>query len=203
MAHIITLTGPAHCGKSSISKIFTEHGDDYFHPIRIAKYTTRKPRVNDEDVKCVEKLPLECDLVYEQYGVRYGIELEELYKCLENGETPIIVINDVRAVEDLKSIFGSLVVSLFLYQKSAVYEDFYKEEKERADDMSAEEDIEKNAKTRYEKAQAIYRIYIENIHLFDRVILNLFNHKKETEQQVEHIIRALKKDMSGLRSGEE
>lgn len=197
MAHIITLTGTAHCGKSLIGGIFMKYEDEYFKPIRVAKYTTRKPRANDEDVECVPKIPRECDLVYEQYGVRYGIQLEELYSYLEEGKTPIIVINDVRAVEDLKSVFGSLVRSIFLYRRPAVYEEFYEEEKERADGKTDDEDIEKNARTRYEKAQAIYRIYIENIHLFDKVILNAFS-IEDTEQQVEHIVKALKKDLSGL-----
>ena len=202
MAHIITLTGPAHCGKSLIGSIFMKYKDDYFKPLQVAKYTTRKPRVKDEDVKCVDKIPSKCDLVYEQYGVRYGIELEKLYGYLEEGITPIIVINDIRAVEDLKSVFGSLVISIFLYRRPAIYEEFYEEEKERANGEYSEEDIEKNARTRYEKAQAIYRIYIENIHLFDKVILNTFS-IDATEQQVSHIVKGLKKDLSGLGGQEE
>lgn len=201
MGHIITLTGAAHCGKSEISKMFMDCAGKYFAPIRIEKYTTRKRRKNDEDVKCVDKIPKECDLVYEQYGVRYGLELEELYEYLEHGHTPIIVINDIRAVEDLKSVFGSLVISLFLYRRPAVYEEFYMEEKERASENITNEDIKRNARTRYEKAQAIYRIYIENIQLFDRVILNVFQ-LETTRIQVNHIVRSLEKESSGLESKE-
>lgn len=201
MAHIITLTGPAHCGKSLISGMFMEFAGNYFAPVRVAKYTTRKPRKNDEDAKCVNKIPLKCDLVYEQYGVRYGLELEELYRYLEDGKTPIIVINDIRAVEDLKTVFGSLVLSLFLYRRPAVYENFYNEEKERASQGIMDKDIEKNARIRYEKAQAIYRIYIENIQLFDKVILNTFR-LEDTKLQVEHIVRNLEQNLSGLNSEE-
>ncbi len=198
MAHVVTLTGAAHCGKSTIGNMFMDFADEAFNPIRMKKYTTRKARANDDDVKSVANIPRQCDLVYEQYGIRYGIELEEIYHALEEGETPIIVINDIRAVEDLKAVFGSLVISIFLYRRAAVYEEFYDEERARASDRATEADIEKTAKTRYEKAQAIYRIYIENIQLFDRVILNPFNRKDAAKKQVWHIVESMKKDVSGL-----
>ena len=198
MAHIITLTGPAHCGKSTISHMFEKFTGNGFYPVHIPKYTTRTQRRNDEDVICVEKIPPNCDLVYEQYGVRYGVELNKLYKKLEQGYTPIIVINDIRAVEDLKIILGSLVYSVFIYRKPAIYEDFFCEEKERASENSLEIDIEKNARTRYEKAQAIYRIYIENIQLFDKVILNIAK-KEDTLFQVKCIVENLQCQLKGLK----
>lgn len=201
MAHVITLTGPAHCGKSTISRMFKECEGNGFHPIQISKYTTREPRKSDEDVNCVKKLPVECDLVYEQYGVRYGVELKKLYSKLEEGYSPIIVINDIRAVEDLKAVLGSLVYSVFLYRKPADYNDFFFEEKERASEGVSDEHIAKNARTRYEKAQAIYRIYIENIQLFNKVILNTAT-KEDTMLQVRGIVQNLQQQMKGLKKGE-
>ena len=141
---------------------------------------------------CVSRIPRSCDLVYEQYGVRYGMEMEKLYELLEEGKTPIVVINDIRAVEDIKSALGSLVYSIFLYRKPAIYEEFYAEEGERYPEKKKEE-IEKSARTRYEKAQAIYRIYIENIQLFDKVILNT-SHEDITKQQVECIVNKFKSE---------
>lgn len=187
MVHIITLTGPAHCGKSTIREMFLRSATKYFDPVMIKKETTREERQSDDDVICVNELSQKCDLVYEQYGVRYGMNTEELYKCLEEGKTPIVVLNDIRAVEDIKSILGSLVYSIFLYRRPALYEEFYREERERYPEKKDDE-IEKNARTRYEKAQAIYRIYIENIQLFDKVILNSYG-KTETRRQVECIVR--------------
>lgn len=198
MAHIITLTGPAHCGKSTISHMFMKYKGNGFYPITIPKYTTRMKRKNDDDVICVEKIPSQCDLVYEQYGVRYGVELKGLYKKLEEGYTPIIVINDIRAVEDLKAVLGSLVYSIFLYRKPAVYEEFLDEERERATENSTKDYIEKNARTRYEKAQAIYRIYIENIQLFDKVILNT-SKEEDTLLQVKCIVENLQCQLKGLK----
>lgn len=198
MAHIITLTGPAHCGKSTISHMFMNFKGNGFYPLSISKYTTRKKRRIDDDAICVEKIPMQCDLVYEQYGVRYGVELKCLYEKLEEGYTPIIVINDIRAVEDLKAVLGGLVYSIFLYRKPALYEDFFDEERERALENSAKDDIEKNARIRYEKAQAIYRIYIENIQLFDKVILNT-SKKDDTMLQVKCIVENLQYQTKGLK----
>lgn len=186
MSHIITLTGPAHCGKSTIRRMFLDLKKENFIPIMLKKYTTREQRTNDDDVICVPKIPKGCDLIYEQYGVRYGMRMEDLYKHLEAGRTPIVVVNDIRAIEDIKSALGSLVYSIFLYRKPAVYEEFYMEEKERYPEKSREV-IEKSARTRFEKAQAIYRIYIENIYLFDKVILNTFD-KNSAKNQVECIV---------------
>lgn len=171
-----------------------------FKPISVSKYTTRKERKNDDDVKCVSQIPPECDLVYEQYGVRYGVPLKVLYDSLEKGETPIIVINDIRAVEDLKAVFGSLVYSLFLYRKPAVLQDFIDEEKERAVEGISTDLLSQTARTRYEKAQAIYRIYIENIQLFDRVILNTSS-EEDTRIQVKYIVEDLQRQYKGLKGG--
>ena len=197
MTHIISLTGPAHCGKSTISHMFKECEGNGFRPIQISKYTTREPRKSDKDVICVKKLPSNCDLVYEQYGVRYGVELENLYKKLEAGYSPIIVINDIRAVEDLKTVFGSLVYPVFLYRKPADLNDFLTEEKVRASREISDDYIDKNARTRYEKAQAIYRIYIENIQLFNKVILKTST-KENAMLQVKCIVQNLQRQMKGL-----
>ncbi len=52
-------------------------------------------------------------------------------------------------------------------------------------------DIEETAQKRFDKAKAIYRIYIENIHLFDHVILNVADFKY-THKQIEHIVNNIK-----------
>jgi len=43
---------------------------------------------------------------------------------------------------------------------------------------------------RFKKARTIYRIYIENIHLFDHVIINSGTFE-ELERQVEQIVKSL------------
>ena len=198
MASIITLTGPAHCGKSTIRDMIIELRTNSFKPVKFTKFTTRAERKNDDDVECVPRIPSRCDIVYEQYGVRYGLCMDDLYSHLEKGETPIVVLNDVRAVEDVRNALGPQVYSLFLYRKPANLEDFKKEEQQRAVNDTSKEDIDRIAKTRFEKANAIYRIYIENIHLFDSVILNVSSYDT-TKEQVKNIVAKLSKKAEGLK----
>lgn len=202
MANIITLTGPAHCGKSTTRNLFLERNNDNFKPVLFKKYTTRAPRISDDDVISCESIPDKCDFVYEQYGVRYGFSFDELYTHLTNGESPIIVINDVRAVEDLRTAVGSQVISIFLYRKPADLDEFMAEELGRAKKNVSKKTIEKTARTRFDKAKTIYRIYIENIHLFDYTILNVADIEC-TKRQVEHIISKITTSIEGLKGVDE
>lgn len=174
-----------------------------FKPIMIPKYTTRSFRATELeniknnkiellDVRPVygenniisdkEKSPLSeneqsnermrlfselnCDLVYEQYGNRYGIYISEIYKNMKMGKSPIIILNDIRVVEDLKTFFGDKCISLFIFRQSPQMNNYIQMGKERNSNFD-------DAVIRYNKANSIYRIYIENIHMFDKLILNV------------------------------
>jgi guanylate kinase len=200
MANIITLTGASHCGKSSVRNSFLLLRDNNFNPILFKKFTTRKARTNDDDVECVAKIPDDCDFVYEQYGVRYGFSFNKLFEHLKRGETPIIVVNDIRAVEDLKTAVGSQVQSLFIYRRPPQLIAFVDQELSRIKDKGEKNQVEakKTAERRSEKAVAIHRIYIENIHLFDNVILNINGAQDKTEEQIKRIVKKLTKSIEGL-----
>lgn len=129
-----------------------------------------KPLSYDEQVFERMRLfsELNCDLVYEQYGNRYGVHIAEIYKNMKLGNCPIIILNDIRAVEDLKTFFGDKCISLFIFRKSPQINDYKKIGEERNSDLN-------DAVTRFNKANSIYRIYIENIHMFDKLVLNTQN----------------------------
>jgi guanylate kinase len=201
MANIITLTGASHCGKSFVGNLFLSLKSDNFNPVIFKKYTTRNMRINDDDVQCVTEIPRKCDFVYEQYGVRYGFSSDEVFEHLKRGETPIIVVNDIRAVEDLQTAIGSQVLSFFIYRRPPQQECFVAEELSRVkgiDEKSRKKAVE-TAQRRNEKAVAIHRIYIENIHLFDNVILNITDAQEKTSEQVKHIVEKLTKTIEGLK----
>ncbi len=188
---IITLTGPSQSGKSLLMKKILQLGinlgktDIAFSPKIIIKYTTRYLRWDEEillqqgrltDVEHVQQIPEACDLVYQSYGIRYGIETKVLSERLKEGQSPIIIINDIRAVEELRKCFSGQVLSLFLFRKIPELEDFKREAQNRGNVSEAE------VVARYEKAVAIYRTYIENIVLFDNVILNSIEYERGEEQ---------------------
>lgn len=180
---IITLTGPSACGKGVITEAIIEHSKTLknngidFNPFMFTKDVTRSYRfkevlaiLNHEniDVNSVFSIP-ECDdLVYRTYGDEYALSTESLTKALEENRSPIVVINDVRVVEELKKIYKGQVLSLFIFRH--IIPDVEQHKKASADRgaVSAQKTL-----SRYEKAVALYRVFIENIHIFDRVILNV------------------------------
>lgn len=180
---IITLTGPSACGKGLITEAIIEYSKTLqrnginFHPFMFTKDVTRSYRfkealsiLNNEqiDVNSVFTVP-ECDdLVYRTYGDEYALSTDNLTKALEENKSPIVVINDIRVVEELKKIYKGNVLSLFIFRH--IIPDVEQHKKASADrgGVSAQKTL-----SRYEKAVALYRVFIENIHIFDRVILNV------------------------------
>ncbi len=123
--------------------------------------------------------------MYEQYGVRYGLVLQEIYEVLSEGESPIVILNDVRAVEDIRSLLGGLVKSVFIYRSDPDIEQMNQLAEERGEIDTID------VIRRHQKAQAIYRIYIENIHLFNHVIINRYS-RRELSTQVGKIIQGFR-----------
>jgi len=166
MPHLITLTGPSQAGKSTAINAFMKLNKEGFSPVTIPKFTTREPRKDDQASEVIHSnpLPTDLDLVYQQYSKRYGLKTDTIIHHLERGETPLVVLNDVRIITEVKRVFGDLCKSIFVFRKAPRLEDFMKVAKKR----DASDDVE----IRLKKAEAIYRIYIENIYLFDHVIVN-------------------------------
>jgi guanylate kinase len=214
---VITVTGPSQSGKSlvlqkirALSGVLNEQGYA-FNPQLIKKKTTREYRIdelkaldnNQEiDVEHVETIPEDHDLVYQSYGLRYGLNTKYIAELLNEGKTPYAVINDIRAVEELKEVFPNQVLSIFLFRKIPDLSDFKREAMLRGNVTEVE------VYARYEKAVAIYRMYIENIALFDKVILNaieynqddLHNPKKNIiDKQLFNIIKGVIDDKIQLR----
>lgn len=193
MPNIITLTGPSGCGKSTMIKYLISLKNEDFDPIIIPKFSTRKPRDSDDDeIICVKVLPSKCDLVYEQYGDRYGISYATIFEKLIQHKSPIIILNDVRTVEYLKNRFGKLVYSIFIFREKPSLEKYKTLARERNLDEESDDVIK-----RYQKAQSIYRIYIENIYLFDSVVIN-FGDIGRLSCQAEKILNILIKNKSNI-----
>lgn len=174
---IITLTGPSGCGKSYVINRIMELNEKIqdFFPVRVSKYVTRPLRSNEIkeqlegkeiDVISVDHIPDTCEIKYQTYGKKYGLELKTLEEHLRNGKSPIVIINDVRVVEELKKEFPERVLALFLFREIPRQETFVNQSGIRGNVAKTE------TEERFNKAISIYRTYIENIGLFNRVIIN-------------------------------
>lgn len=185
MPSVITFTGPSGSGKSTALQELLRCASKNFSPIKVAKYTTRPARVDDSgEAISVKRIPVKCDLVYEQYGVRYGVSLATLFHGLAQGKSPIIILNDVRTVEEVRMALGRAVKSVFVFRQGPSLERYTRLSEAR--NIRNDDDLQK----RFNKAQAIYRIYIENIHLFDHVIIN-GGTRKHLSVQVRQIVKGL------------
>ncbi|MDR0868774.1 MAG: hypothetical protein LBP75_09950 [Planctomycetota bacterium] len=217
LPYAITLTGQSRAGKSFVIdtiKGIARRGDYWgFSPVVVQKYTTRKfrdkeieaikqGRGQDMDVKpvigkwnemdgandkqlseiCLRKFKeINCDMAYEQYGSRYGVKLIDIYRHIEQGQTPIIILNDIRVVADLKTLLGEQCYSIFVFREVPDIATYIRESK-----LRNEEEVV--AKLRFQKAEAIYRIYIENIHLFDHLLLNVENGTLGVEKIIKQML---------------
>lgn len=195
---IITLTGPSMCGKSyvieyikNLENILYKEEHIIFSPICISKYTTRPYRTEEikkqleeieNDVISCEELPDDCDFIYQTYGNKYGFSSKKLEELLAKGKIPVVIINDVRVVEEVKKSFPQKVLALFLFREVPKLSSFQNVSEKRGN-VSEEQILQ-----RYNKSIAIFRTYIENIALFNRVILNPKEQRK-TENYAQIQIR--------------
>jgi len=187
MSNIITITGPSQSGKSTSIDYLLKNSNDWFKPYVVPKFTTRPIRSDDKKLEithCTE-IPPQCDIIYEQYGYRYGLSKEDIITQLKKGNTVIVILNDVRTIYELKRIFGETCFAVFIFRTAPKLDQFRKISQARG--VHDEEDVLK----RYMKANAIYRIYIENIALFDSVIINSFDFT-ELQTQLKNIINFFK-----------
>jgi len=186
MPNVITLTGPSGSGKSTVLGYLLRFGQKDFRTVLVPKFTTRQSRRDDQgEAVSVQAIPKNCNLVYEQYGVRYGLSVETLFDCLARGESPVVILNDVRTVQDVRTALGPLVRSLFVFRERPSLETQIRLAETR--NVNNSDDVRK----RFDKAQAIYRIYIENIQIFDHVIIN-GGSRIPLRSQVRQIINGLK-----------
>lgn len=190
MKYIIAIMGPSQSGKSKIIEKIINSKCEGFTPVLIRKETNRKYRKEEQilidegnegkvDVKKVDEFS--ADLIYQTYGKRTGIKISELIEIANDGFTPVVIINDIIALKKLKKecekIQDFCVISIFLFRKIPVRNDFFSVSKERGNVP------EKETEQRYEKAKTVYRIYIENIYSFDYILLNVKNYENFTDNK--------------------
>lgn len=182
----ITLTGPSMVGKSTVIKYLLDLASEGFRPQLVPKYTTRLPRVDDiDEVECKAEIPPECDLVYEQYGARYGFRLSTLVDLIDERLNPIVIVNDFRAVDDVRTFLGEMVRSVFVWRESPLSEEYR--------ELLMESRGVEAGTARFTEAQAIYHGYGENISLFDHVILNCGTFE-DLKGEVEQIVKGIRQN---------
>lgn len=143
------------------------------HARIVPKHTSRQRRQDDDDeIICPKDTGYDledCDIVYENYGDKYGIKTSQIWEGLGNGIFQVVVVSNVEAINKLRDIFGELV--LLVYVHSEVDADDYRRiEAERKSDPEYldTEYVERRAKN-YKLA---FDIFLENYLAFNHVLIN-------------------------------
>jgi guanylate kinase len=177
--------GPSLSGKSFVIRRIMANVCVGFTPILISKQTNRELRREEKDatergeqIDVKPVLQFTADLMYQTYGKRTGTTISELIDKTNDGKTPVVIINDIMAMSKLKRECESrdpdiCVISIFLFRRIPVRNDFFEESRKRGNVPDEE------TEQRYDKAKTLYRIYIENMHVFDYVILNAITYPEE------------------------
>ena len=176
--------GPSQSGKSFVIKKFINNTCTGFIPQLVPKQATRELRDEEKqaiargeiiDVEHVDKIT--ADLCYQTYGMRTGVGIDTLLSVANSGRVPIVVINDIMAIAKLKRECYKrdkdiCVLSVFLFRRIPIRKEFFRESRRRGN-VNKEETAQ-----RFDKAKTVYRIYIENMHMFDFVMLNTVKYNK-------------------------
>jgi len=185
-SRIITFSGVSCSGKTTIVNLLKARKQ---FPVDILqKVTTRESRLNESmEILCVKTIDYKkYDIIYHQYGVRYGLSSETIWRSLRNGKYVLAIINDMRAIGDIKEAFGNLAVPCYLYRDispGALRQMI----KKRLLDSSTETDEKDEIQLRIDKLPVMFQKYVENITLFDHIILNVGT-KSYMVEQMENII---------------
>ena len=100
----------------------------------------------------------------------------------------------MRTVEDIKTKLGGQCFSIFIFREAPNKEHFIKIGQERNEPLNKTE-------IRFKKAENIYRIYIENIHIFDKLILNVGDDADSLEKILRSLVEYLCQPMKMFSSG--
>ncbi len=137
--------------------------------------------------KRANTFPQRYDLIYEQYNVRYGLASSELISLLCAGISPVAIVNDIRVLRELRSMFGQQAVFIFVFSPLESIDVEQLQTARAATDATGGIDKEQILR-RAEKAKVILRRYIENIELFDHVIINHRRSRLELLRQMRGIV---------------
>jgi dephospho-CoA kinase len=101
-------------------------------------------------------------LIYEKNGYQYGISTLGLWNELSQEKIVLIVLSDLKLINSLKHKFNQICSVIYLHAN------IDKEELENARNELSREEFDKREKSIAE----LHEIYVNNMNVFDHVLLN-------------------------------
>jgi guanylate kinase len=199
-SRIYILSGGSGAGKTELLNSVLSANSNY---ITIPKYSDRKKRSVDDDVFTIDIEDFnkeEFTFVYSMNNNIYGFKAKDVIEQLKVGKNVFVIVSDLRIIEEFKKHFGTLVSVIYIFRNMSEEElaDILNKRKStNLDHDNISEDTE--SKIRKNRLYLIQRQYVENIALFDHVILNRTGKKEEMNQQLNNIVKSYSDEQTSPR----
>jgi hypothetical protein len=136
------------------------------HADIVPKHTSRLRRPDDgEEMVCPEDEGYDlkgCNVVYENYGDRYGIRTDKIWMGFGRHRFQVAVVSDLDAIRELQSIFGELLVLIYVHSDKSV-EEYRQDEMKHGDVGYVERRVREYTQAR--------RLYLDHFLAFNHVLI--------------------------------
>lgn len=176
---LFVVAGTPGSGKDEIIRAVGDLGE--FHAQIVPKHASRYRQQDDgAEMICMDDPDWDldaCDIVYENFGTRYGIKTKHIWDGIYRGVPQLLVVSAVSATMSLQQTFGELV--RFIYVHSGMNESEFAEQA-RSRGYDAE-----YTSARIERYRSAFDLYVRNVERFDHVLI----HAAENEDLYDQIFR--------------
>ncbi len=162
---LFVVVGSPGSGKDYLVRAINDMGAR--HAQIVPKHTSRERRPDDgSEMICPgdQHFALDkCDIVYSNYGDKYGIDSTTIWDGLKTGAFQVLVVSNVDAINKLRLVFGSLMTLIYVH--SEVRSDKYTELEAQTGGVNG------YVKRRTQGYQTAWKQYLGNYLAFDHVLI--------------------------------
>ena len=162
---LFVVVGTPGSGKDLLVRAVIDLGTQ--HARVVPKHTTRQRRQDDGPEMICPNDPRykldACDVTYENYGEQYGIETATIWEGLMRKVSQVAVASGVDAINALRSVFGDLLVLVYVHSEKSA-DEYLRTETPLGEDTEY-------VRRRVASYQRAFDLYLENFLTFDHVLI--------------------------------
>ncbi|MCP3957993.1 MAG: hypothetical protein GY719_09085 [bacterium] len=183
--HLFILSGAPTAGKTMLINMLIREKD--LRPAAVPKYTSRAWRGPDDDSEQHDEInDQDFEFTYPYNENRYGLQAGDIRDILSQGFNAFVAVSPPRIVRSIKKLLGPLAVSLYLHSDRAE-RNLEETVRERRPHESADE-LERKVRAKTINLRLRHRQYVDNIALYDHVLLNTSS-RRVLLKQAKSVIR--------------
>ena len=181
--YLVVVVGAPGSGKDLLIRAVNDLGTQ--HAQIVPKHTSRQRRQDDgNEMICPgdKNYNIEaCDIIYENYGDRYGFECSTIWQGLKRGIFQVIVVSDINTINKLKEKFRDIMISVYVHSETNA------DEYERTEVAFGEDT--NYVKQRSKNYRQAFDIFLKNYLAFDHVFIYTGN-PEDLFDQIFRLFRA-------------